>query len=404
MLASIKKFNLTVWFILASGFAIGFISQMVWPFLALILYRKYGLNEFQTGLFLFSAVMVRATFGFYVGNLSDRIGRRKVIFVGFLVGMSGVYIMAITTNMWWMLLGATLNTMAWAFVQNPGKALMTDMMEERTVKDTALQLKFFSMNLSRAFGPAFGVFIGLTGQGDTFLWVGHTYILVAVFALVIFNLEKPLKRTKSAHDQSFKALFALLAKDHAFLMLVVGFTLVLMCYMQMTMSLLQYIRLSGIANLEVTFASMLTLNGLTIVIFQFPLAAALKNIPPFQRTILGVFLFVLAFFIFAFFTQNGGYGLYIAMFTLSLGEAILFPTINILIDRMAPEHLKGSYFGASGLNSFGVAAAPLVGGYLLQDYGGQVLWLFMAFTSAMVGLLFYLAQTAKRPNFALKQN
>lgn len=400
MLSAIKQFNKTVWFLLISSFAIGFISQMVWPFLALILYRKYGLNEFQTGLFLFAAVMVRATFGFYVGNLSDRIGRRKVIFVGFLSGMSGMYIMASTDNMWWMLLGATLNTLAWGMVQNPGKALMTDMMSDRVVKDAALQLKFFSLNLARAFGPAFGVFIGFTGQANTFYWVGHIYIIVSIIALVIFNLEKPLKHTKSTRDQSFRALFALLSKDHAFLMLVVGFTLVLMAYMQMTMSLLQYIRLSSIINIEVTFASMLTLNGLTIVIFQFPLAAALKNIPPFRRTILGVCLFVLAFFIFAFFTQNGGYGLYIAMFCLSIGEAILFPTINILIDRMAPEHLKGSYFGASGLNSFGVAAAPLIGGYLLQDYGGQVLWLFMAFICALVGLLFYLAQTAKRPDFA----
>ena len=404
MLAAMKKFNLTVWFLLMSSFCIGFFSQMVWPFLALILYNKYGLNEFQTGLFLFSAVMVRAIFGFYVGNLSDRVGRRKVIFAGFVSGMLGMYIMASTDNMWWMLLGATLNTLAWGMIQNPGKALMTDMMSERAVKDAALQLKFFAVNLARAFGPAFGVFIGLTGQADTFFWVGHIYIMVCVIALIVFNLEKPLKRTKSALDQSFKALFGLLAKDHAFSMLVAGFTLVLMAYMQMTMSLLQYIRLSGIANLEVTFASMLALNGLTIVIFQFPLAAALKNIAPFHRTLLGVCLFVAAFFIFAFFTQNGGYGLYIAMFTLSLGEAILFPTISILIDRMAPEHLKGSYFGAAGLNSFGVAAAPLIGGYLLQDYGGQVLWLFMAFTSALVGLLFYRAQTAKRPDFSFKQN
>ncbi|MGL1920782.1 MAG: MFS transporter [Hyphomicrobiales bacterium] len=398
MFAHIKQFNLTIWFLLISNFCIGFVATMVWPFLALILYNKYGLNEFQTGLFLFSAVMVRAVFGFYVGNLSDRFGRRKVIFIGFIVGMSGMYIMALTNNMWWMLLGATCNTVAWGMVQNPSKALMTDMISAREVKDTALQLKFFSANLARALGPAFGVFIGATGQVNTFLWVGHTHILVIIFAAIVFTLEKPKKRTKSAQDQSFKALFTLLAKDHAFLLLVLAFTLSLITYMQMSMSLLQYLRVSNIADIAVTFASLLTLNGLTIVVFQFPMAALLKNVEPFQRTLIGVVLFVVAFVIYALFTQDGGLSLYIAMFSLSVGEAILFPTITILIDRMAPEHLKGSYFGAAGLNAFGVAAAPLIGGYLLQDYGGLVLWLVMAVISMAVGVLFYLAQSAKRPD------
>lgn len=402
MLSSLKQFNVTIWFLLIANFSVGFMAHMVWPFLALFLYRKFGLNEFQTGLFLFSAVMVRALFGFYVGNMSDRFGRRKVIVAGFLSGMSGMYIMAMSNNMWFMLLGATLNTLAWGMVQNPSKALMTDMLTNREVKDVALQMVFFSMNLARAFGPAIGVFIGLTGQDTTFSLVGHIYVVVIFCAIFVFRFEKPIKRTKSKHDQSFKALFALLAKDHAFLLLVVAFTLCLLTYLQMSMSLLQYLRVSGIASLETTFASLLALNGLTIVIFQFPLAALFKKVAPFNRTIIGVILFVVAFIIFAFFTQSGGFGLYAAMFILSIGEAILFPTINIIIDRMAPDHLKGSYFGAAGLNAFGVAAAPLLGGYLLQDYGGQVLWLFMALVSVLVGFLFYFAQTAKRPDFALE--
>lgn len=400
MLAHIKQFNITIWFLLIANFSVGFMAQMVWPFLALFLYREYGLNEFQTGLFLFSAVIVRAFLGFYVGNMSDRFGRRKIIVAGYAMGMVGMYIMATTDNLWWMLLGATLNTTAWGFVQNPSKALMTDMLPTREAKDVALQVVFFTMNLARAFGPALGVLIGLTGQDSTFLWVGHTYVIVIVISLVIFRLEKPLKHTKSNRDQSFKALFGLLAKDHAFLLLVVAFTLSLVTYMQMSMSLVQYIRVSGIIPLETTFAALLTLNGLTIVIFQFPLASLLKKVEPFHRTVIGISLFMVAFFIFAFFTKNGGAGLYIAMFTLSIGEAILFPTINILIDRMAPEHLKGSYFGAAGLNAFGVASAPLIGGYLLQDFGGQTLWLVMAALSLFVGVLFYVAQTAKRPDFA----
>ncbi|MGL6469163.1 hypothetical protein ACSZNP_18460 [Aeromonas hydrophila] len=46
------------------------------------------------------------------------------------------------------------------------------------------------------------------------------------------------------------------------------------------------------------------------------------------------------------------------MFLLSVGEAVLFPLFNVLIDEMAPAHLKGSYFGASALAGLGWALSP----------------------------------------------
>ena len=62
------------------------------------------------------------------------------------------------------------------------------------------------------------------------------------------------------------------------------------------------------------------------------------------------------------------------MFVLSLGEAILFPTMNIQIARLAPAHLRGSYFGATSFYSFGYALAPLVGGFMVEYYSGEMLF------------------------------
>ena len=55
---------------------------------------------------------------------------------------------------------------------------------------------------------------------------------------------------------------------------------------------------------------------------------------------------------------------------LSVGEAILFPTLQLQVDRMAPAHLRGSYFGAAGLSGLGFGAGPFVGGLLLEYAGG----------------------------------
>jgi predicted MFS family arabinose efflux permease len=65
----------------------------------------------------------------------------------------------------------------------------------------------------------------------------------------------------------------------------------------------------------------------------------------------------------------------IACFILSVGEVIAFPTLNVQIDRIAPPHLRGSYFGAAALYSLGFAIAPLVGGFVLESLNSN--WLFI---------------------------
>src|SRR5690606_7485557 len=113
----------------------------------------------------------------------------------------------------------------------------------------------------------------------------------------------------------------------------------------------------------------------TIVVFQFPLLKLTAGISPFLRAMIGVALFAAGFLGFSLTPVEPPFPLLVAMFIMSLGEAILFPTMNIIIDRLAVPEMKGSYFGAFSFSVFGFALAPLVGGGLLYWFGGFVLWL-----------------------------
>ena len=48
-----------------------------------------------------------------------------------------------------------------------------------------------------------------------------------------------------------------------------------------------------------------------------------------------------------------------AIVVMSVAETILFPTMNVHIDRLAPDHLRGAYFGAASFYDLGFALAPL---------------------------------------------
>ena len=56
----------------------------------------------------------------------------------------------------------------------------------------------------------------------------------------------------------------------------------------------------------------------------------------------------------------------------SMGEAILMPNLNILLDQLAPAEHRGAYLGASTLSTLGLAVGPLIGGVMLALTGAGV--------------------------------
>lgn len=391
MINALRQFNKTIWLIILSTFAGRFILFMVWPFLAIILYQKYSLNAFQIGAFLAGSTGVGVVFGFYVGFLSDKVGRRKIILVGIVLTIIAMSILGTADSLGWLFTGTILQSLARSMTENPGRALMTDMVDTREVRDMALQVRYFALNVGAAFGPMLGASIGLAGKQSTFLLLAAVSIAYLVAASIIFQIERPLKRTAMAADLSLKQVINVLRKDRAFMLFVMATLLCDITYGQIDSSMVQYLRQANVVELTQLYATLILINGSTIILFQFPLLKLLARFSPFLRAMSGVALFAAGFLGFALAPTDTGYALIVAMFVLSVGEVILFPTLSIIIDRMAPDHLKGSYFGTASLATFGFVLAPLIGGWLLFEFGGQVLWLTMTLISSLVAGLYLVA-------------
>jgi|TARA_A100001391_G_scaffold205431_1_gene206209 MFS family permease len=391
MLAAVRQFNLTVWLVILSTFAGRFVLFMIWPFLAILLYRKFGLNEFEVGLFLALATAAGVVFGFYVGYLSDKLGRRKIMLAGLVLSVIAMIILGTADSLVMLFAGTLLQSLARPMVEDPGRALMTDMLEDRDVKDMALHVRYFALNVGAALGPMLGAAAGLTGEQTTFLLLGAVYGLYLAAAAVVFNTERPLKGSAMAANFSVGDVLNVLRRDNAFLLFVFAGLLASIAYGQIDAGLVQYLQQQSVTDIATLYAFLIGTNAATIVVFQFPLLKLTARISPFLRAMIGVALFAAGFLGFALTPVEPPFALLFAMFILSLGEAILFPTMNIIIDRLAVPEMKGSYFGAFSFSVFGFALAPLVGGSLLYWLGGFVLWLFMTALAVVVALLFLLA-------------
>jgi MFS family permease len=77
----------------------------------------------------------------------------------------------------------------------------------------------------------------------------------------------------------------------------------------------------------------------------------------------------------------------VSIFLITLGEILIFPANSILIDELAPDHLRGTYFGAGQFRKIGSFAGPIIGGYFLTHLNGQIMfWLVSLIT---LGSIFF---------------
>ncbi|WP_033136138.1 MFS transporter [Aeromonas finlandensis] len=375
--STFRQFTPLVWIVILGTFMVRTSYYMVWPFLSILLYREYDLSATLIGLLLGGSMALSTLVSFYGGWLSDRFGRRSILLAGCLVAMLCFGLLGFSHTVFWLGVGVMGSGLSSGLIDAPGKALMADSLASAKARELALHLRYFLLNLGAALGPLLGVTLGINAQQETFLFLVVSYLLLALAFGWGFRQAGSTGKSGAAGPGLRDALKVLLA-DRAFLLLVMANLLMVLVYSQFHSPLVQYLTRAGMPQVAELIALLVATNALTVVLLQFPLLRLLSRWPVRVRLHIGMALFLAAQLLFALGDPTVRSHWFGAVLLLSIGESILFPLLNVLIDQMAPAHLKGSYFGASALAGLGGAAGALLGGWILEQWSGQLLYVLMA--------------------------
>jgi MFS family permease len=336
---------------------------MVWPFLAVILLRDFHLSPSQIGSILAGASVAGSLMGFYFGNLSDRFGRRNIMIAGCAGSVVAFVALATARGVLWYSVGAVLVALCRSGIETPGGALISEGIEEQAARELAFHPRYFLANVGGAVGPLMGFMVGLAAQQTTFFLTALAYLVFAG-ALVIGFRRAPGKVSPHAKEEArLSKVIGTLRHDHCFLMLIIASFLAYAAYAQVEFTLVQYLNLTGSKAGVGLVTALVATNGLTIIVFQFPLLRLLRPFDLYVQIYAGLTLFIAGFVSYVFLPMDSYPGWILGTWVLSMGEAILFPTLNLQADRMASGRLRGSYFGALTLSN-------LMGGVMLQMVGG----------------------------------
>jgi MFS family permease len=387
--SKLPAFPSLVWVLLAGTLLTRTAFFIVWPFVAIILQRRFQLAPSEIGLILGSAALSSSITGFYLGNLSDRFGRRNLMIAGCAGSVVAFLLLATADTVALYTLGAILVGICRSGIESPGSALMSESIPDQALRELAFHGRYFLANIGASLGPLMGFVFGLATQQTTFFLTAIAYTIFAAVLAYGFRRAPEKLRSAAREEAKFSRALQTLNDDHRFLMVILATFLTYVAYAQVESTLVQYLNLNGREKAIALATAVIATNGVTIILFQFPLLKLLRRYDLGVRIQAGMLLFVAGFLGYSVLPVGSYVAWIAATWVLSMGEAILFPTLNLQADRMAPEHLKGSYFGAITLSNLGFAAGPVLGGVMLQYLGGPITFVLTALITLVGGASYW---------------
>ncbi|MDQ6419643.1 MFS transporter [Paenibacillus sp. LHD-117] len=362
-------------------------SSMSLPFLAIYLIAKTDMSPTMIGITIGLGSLAGMLGGFFGGHLSDRFGRRIVmlaaiytwgaVFLGFAV--TGVPIVFALLN--------AVNGLCRSFYEPVSQALMADLTESEK-RYQIFSLRYMAINIGVAVGPLLGTLFAAMDGSLPWTITGITYIVYAILLHVLLkkfgirNIEGEKKEPVTIAKS-----WNVIRGDRAFRYFILGGIVTAIGYSQMTSTLSQFIE-QNFANGVAVFAWMMSVNAIAVVLFQIPFSKWAEKRKPLTAIAAGSVCYALGDIGFAFSTN--WWLLVLSMLVFTWGEILTFPAGSVMLDKLAPEGMRGTYFGAQTFTNLGFFIGPWLGGFLLQDYGGTTLFIVIAAIS-LVAIWFYRA-------------
>ncbi|OAH12881.1 MDR family MFS transporter [Streptomyces jeddahensis] len=381
------------------------------PFLAVFLHRELGLQPGMIGFVIGSSVFFSIFAGFVGGSLSDLLGRTRLLLIS-LLGVIGSFVGLYFSHgvLAVFVFNATMALSSSSF--GPvGKALLSDLLPPgRRVKWFSYQ--YVTTNMGYAVGPVVGAAVGLAGDRSAFLVgaLGYGVYLLGLAGVLLLTSsssasagEPGRTATGEGQTQLFGSVLKGLAEsarvvatDSRLLFLILAGLLLEAVHGRVSSLLAQHLS-GGFADGTAILGYVLTINAVTVVVLQLSVSKFMDKRNPVASIVVGGLLTVLGMAGFAFAEELWHF--VAAMVVFSLGEILIYPAEFAIIDRIAPEDRRGSYFGAQTFAQLGVFIGPYTGGLLLAAYGGTTMFLGVG-SFALASVVIYLLVGRRIPGLA----
>ncbi|AZF42053.1 Multidrug resistance protein B [Pseudomonas sp. R1-43-08] len=392
MLATIKNYPRTVNLLLSATLLLTLAKAITFPYLVIYLTRHFALDISQVGLVIGSSLIVGSLLSVYGGFLVDRVNSYRLLLGLSLVFVLGFIGTVVAQNIWAFYSCLILINLAYAVIDIAIKAGFASLLPEDG-RSEVFSIKYTLTNIGYAVGPFFGAMVAT-------LDISLPFILSALLGVGFFLLYWRLgDRTLTSVDATqkpvpFLAVGRVLLKDHRLVCFTLGGLLSAVVFGQFTAYLSQYLVTTTTAEYTYTVISaVLTTNAVLVIALQYLIGRRISHRYLSQWLIAGLGMFMLGLIGFAL--ANSVVWWVVAMAVFTVGEIIVFPAEYMFIDRIAPDALRGMYYGAQNLSNLGAALGPVLCGMVLASLPAHYMFYMLGMFIVGGGVFYFIGAKLK---------
>jgi DHA1 family multidrug resistance protein-like MFS transporter len=358
---------------------------MLFPLLTVHLTQDLGFDATGVGVVLAARMLMQQGTAPWGGALSDRIGYKPVIIVGFLIRTSGFFVYAFSQDVLGIMLGTVITSIGGSLFDPPSRAALAYLTPERDRQNV-----YAAAGMANWLGQVIGPLIGALLLPLSFFWVSVVSALAFLLAAVQAAVLLPGGMRGQTGAQSVWGSIGSALGDRDFSRvtgLLLGYYF-LTVQSVITIPLLTT-RLVGPEAIGAIFA----IQAGTALLFQVPLTRLVSaRMGPLHQMGLGMLLLTFGFLGYALAGSLLILGLCTAV--VALGQLLVQPVQSSVTARLARGQ-GGAYFGVGALAlAFGGSLGNGTGGLLLDfgDHTGHswLPWVAMGVIALLSGLGFWL--------------
>ena len=381
----------------ASGLALVFAFRMLGMFMVLPVLATYGMDlagatPALIGLAIGAYGLTQALFQIPFGVISDRIGRRPVIYLGLIIFALGSVLAANADSIWGVIAGRVLQGAG--AISAAVMALLSDLTREQH-RTKAMAMIGMTIGLSFAVamvvGPLLTRAFGLSGL---FLATGA----MAMLGILIVAFMVPRSTGTLQHRESGVARQALMPtlKHPDLLRLDLGIFVLHAMLMSSFVALpLALVEKAGLPKEQHWWVYLTALLISFFAMIPFIIYGEKKR--KMKRVLLGAVLTLLLTELFFWRFGDSLRALVVATVVFFTAFNLLEATLPSLISKVSPAGGKGTAMGVYSTSQFlGSALGGIMGGWLYQHGGLSVVFLGCA---ALAALWFAFAVTMREPPY-----
>ncbi len=359
------RFEPGIWIITIFSLFTSFSFSICLPFLALYLYQEQGFPMTLIGVVFLIAGLCSAATQIVAGWLSDRFGRRPLLLGATGISMllySGIGVLIWVSAPLWAILAVYIAARSVLTTTRPVVPAMIADLSPKGRLTEAYGIMRVGRNVGWAAGPAIGGYL-LTFLPYAWLFGAAALICALAFCFALLFIKESFH--EAAERVTIRSIFSVVT-DRIFLIFT-GLCLLASLSMGQLSSTLSVFTVDRLGFSIAQYGLLLTMNGLVIILFQYPVARGLGRLMKSRGLILGCLLYSIGYLSLSW-VGSFGWAL-AAIVIITSGEMVFQPVSLAVVGELAPQDRRGRYMGFFELaEMMGMSAGPLVGGILLDVF------------------------------------